>query len=288
MNTVLIYNPSSRGVARQPDRAEIAQKRLQVRGIETDLWPTKQPGHATTLARRAVHERKDLVIVCGGDGTIHEVINGLAETPTPLAIIPGGTANVLADALHIPFDLVKAVDRIGSGKPKQIALGKIGSKYFHSMVGVGLDASVVNGIHPKLKAAMGVGGFWVEGLKHLYSYRMPVFQTRLNGRDYMATWVVVSNVKKYGGRFRITPLADIGEGVLDVCVFTTRSKLRYAMYVPLAYFGWHLRDHSIVYEKAERVQMSGDAAIGVQADGEWIGTLPCEIQVVPNAMTIVA
>lgn len=287
MNAVLIYNPYSRRVTREPDRVEKARRLLQQRGIAVEPWPTRQAGHGTALARQAVQESKDLVIACGGDGTIHEVVNGLAETTTPLGIIPGGTANVLADELQIPLDLTSAVDRIVNGTSKRIALGKAGSRYFHTMAGIGLDASIVNSVNPKLKDAMGVGGFWIEGLKHIYSYRMPVFDVRVNGKQFQATWVVASNVKKYGGRFRITPRADIMEGILDVCIFTTRSKLRYMAYVPLAYPGWHVQDSRIGYEKAERIEVTGDAAVGVQADGEWIGTLPCTVQVVPKALTII-
>src|SRR6266852_1345213 len=128
MDAALIYNPYSRRMAKQPDRAQKIHQLLQQRGIQAELWPTKQPRHATALARQAVGARKDLVIVCGGDGTIHEVINGLAETRVPMAIVPGGTANVLAKELGIPLDLPQAVDRIVGGTATRVALGKAGSK----------------------------------------------------------------------------------------------------------------------------------------------------------------
>jgi YegS/Rv2252/BmrU family lipid kinase len=239
------------------------------------------------MVRRAVAKPTELIIAYGGDGTIHEVVCGMAETKVPLAILPGGTANVLAKELGIPRHLKRAVEAIASGVPQTITLGQGAGHYFHSMAGIGVDASIIKHLSPQLKTTLGIGGFWIEGLKHFYTYGMPLFRIVVDGMAYRASFAVIGNARNYGGNFVITPFASLTEDLFDVCIFTTRSKLKYAMYVPLAFFGGHLRFSDVIYLKAKRVSATSDTAIYVQMDGELVGSLPVELKPVSQALTVI-
>src|ERR1700737_5290392 len=119
---VLILNPHAGGGRRLPQLGE-ARRIFRNAGIETELQSTTAPGEATHLARNAVNQSRQLVIVCGGDGTVNEAVNGLACSQVPLAVLPGGTANVLAKELSIPWNLPRAAERIIHAKYRRMALG---------------------------------------------------------------------------------------------------------------------------------------------------------------------
>lgn len=286
MNAVLIYNPTARRIRGNVEKINLVYHLLFKNGIDAEPVATTKAGDATDMARRAVEQKKELIVVYGGDGTINEVVCGMAETSIPLAIIPGGTANVLARELGISWDVKAAIRVVANGEPKRITLGLGDGRYFHSMAGIGIDASIVKGVDPYLKDALGVGAFWVEGLRHFF-YDLPTFRILVDGKDYVSTFAVLGNTRSYGGRFVITPLANITEEVFDVCIFTTQSKLRYSMYLPLAFFGTHLRFPDVIYLKAQRVYAECEKPIYVQMDGELVGQLPMQFRTVPNALTVI-
>src|SRR5580692_12895441 len=121
-NAVLIVNPTAGGGRRVPQLDE-ARRIFRNAGIETELQNTTAAGEATIMARRAVDESRQLVIVCGGDGTVNEVVNGLACSQVPMAVLPAGTANVLAKELSLPWNLPRAAERVARARYRRIALG---------------------------------------------------------------------------------------------------------------------------------------------------------------------
>jgi len=125
-DALLIFNPTA-GRARELRRGalERARKVLARQGIESELARTAGPGMAPELARRAVRERRQMVIVCGGDGTLNEVVNGLAGSAIPLALLPAGTANVFAKELGLPWNIERAAELIGDSQRRRIALGHV-------------------------------------------------------------------------------------------------------------------------------------------------------------------
>src|ERR1700693_900717 len=166
------------------------------------------------MARRAVEESRQLVIVCGGDGTGNEVVNGLACSQVPLAVLPAGTANVLAKELGLPWNLPRAAERIVHAPYRRIALGLAipeqssgEPRYFLSVAGAGADGALVAAVRPEIKLKAGILAYWQEGLRQLSSYDFPLFRTMMadtgnGGID--ATLVIVGRTKNYGGPFKIT------------------------------------------------------------------------------------
>src|ERR1700684_1442018 len=180
-DALLIYNPTSgRRRHRRFVEVERAAHILKEQGIATELAPTTARASATKLSRQAVEERRGMVIACGGDGTINEIVNGLAMSNVPLALLPAGTANILAKELGVPWDIPHAARLIPSGVVRRIALGLAvpapdhlstslprAGRYFLCVAGAGPDGAIVNNVDEILKKNAGVVAYWVEGLKQL-------------------------------------------------------------------------------------------------------------------------
>ena len=186
-DAILIYNPTSGGNRhRRFSEVEQAARILKDEGIATELAPTTARASATQMARDAVAQRRGMVIVCGGDGTINEVVNGMAGSQVPMALLPAGTANILAKELGIPWDIPHAARLIRGGTVRRIALGLVetlngnhtehvppGGRYFLCVAGAGPDGAIVNGVDEELKKRAGHHCLLDRG-------RSPVLQLRFS------------------------------------------------------------------------------------------------------------
>jgi len=294
---LVIFNPAT-GPHRRQRMAELeaARRILAASGITARLSPTLAPGVASDLASQATRSGEELVIACGGDGTINEVANGLAGSQVPLAILPAGTANVLAKELGVPRSIPRAARLIPSGKLQRIALGLAsspelagGRRYFVCVAGAGPDGSMIYGVNQRMKQGVGAAAYWLEGLRHLFIYRMATFEVIAEGRKLEATFVTVSRTKNYAGPFRITTAADLYRPEFEVAVFTNRSRLRYLVHVPAVWLGLHRKMRDILFFSAEHVacRPGDNGPVYVQIDGEAAGRLPIEFRIVPDALTLV-
>jgi YegS/Rv2252/BmrU family lipid kinase len=293
---LIIFNPKAgraRGVIDR--RLERARAILAVHGVETELAITDVPGSATVLARQAVQDRRRLVIVCGGDGTLNEVANGLARSAVPLALLPAGTANVLAKELRLPWDVERAARLLVHSELRRIALGLVTTesgphhgRYFVSTSGAGPDGAIVNGVNNRLKAHTGTLAYWAEGFKQLARYRFPRFRVTVGDQTIDATLIIVGRTKHYGGPFRITTNADLYDDQFELMLCTARDPLTYLGYIPLLWAGQLRRTRQTYFLRATRVRCEPlDAEpVYLQADGEPAGTLPAEFHVVPDALTL--
>ena len=157
----MIFNPHAGGMQRGGRKIEFISDSLRALGVELQLLSTRAPGDATILARRLVESECPLVVACGGDGTINEIICGMAGSHVPLMIFPGGTANVLSNQIGLPKDLRHCVQLLRTGSLRRITLGKAGARHFAVMAGIGVDAGVVKAVDPALKRKIGQGAFWL-------------------------------------------------------------------------------------------------------------------------------
>src|ERR1700693_3339471 len=295
-DAALIFNPTAGGGRSGLHRLEEARRILSRAGIESSLRPTLARGDATRLAREAVAEGRDLVIVCGGDATINEAINGLAGSRVPLAVLPSGTANILAKELGLPWDVCKAAQLIPTGKPRRIALGLLSPttnagapRYFLCVGGAGPDGVMVYALDPGLKNKTGILAYWMEGFRQLFRYPFPRFRVISNGRAVEASMVVVGRTKHFGGPFRITTGADLFEDAFEVLVLTTRSRMRYLSYLPALWLGYLRRlDGVHTWKTAEReCHAVADGVAYAQVDGEASGRLGVKFSIVPDALTLI-
>src|SRR5215468_12563132 len=247
-NALLIHNPNAGGGG-SARRAQLDEARriLSARGIQADLAETTGPGEATEIARRAGADGRQLVIACGGDGTVNEVVNGLAGTQNghrvPMALLPAGTANVLAKELDLSWEIPAAADQIARGELKDIALGLATpleqpekARYFLSVAGAGPDGMIVYAIDLDLKARVGILAYWWQGACEVFRYKFPHFRVVGGGQKIDATLVVVGRTKHYGGPFKITTQADLYEDKFELCALETQSGFRYLSYLPSLWF----------------------------------------------------
>ncbi|HKW88821.1 MAG TPA: diacylglycerol kinase family protein [Candidatus Acidoferrales bacterium] len=302
-DAILIYNPTS-GSGRERRQRELAQAAeiLAAAGIRAELAATTRPGAATELARQAVRAGRELVIACGGDGTNNEIANGLAGSKVPMAVLPAGTANILAKELGIPWDIPAAARLIASGTRVRIALGAMSSRdaaqprgdaserrYFLCVAGAGPDGAIVCGVDSARKLRIGILEYWLQGLRQFFSCRFPEFQIASAEKTTAATLVVAGRTKYYGGPFRITTGASLFEDSFEIVAFTKRSRFLLALCLPAIWLGCLRRMPGIETWKTRRIscEAMGAGAILAQVDGEAAGTLPMEFRIVPDALTLV-
>jgi diacylglycerol kinase (ATP) len=289
----LISNPKTgRYASRRLRPIDELASSLESLGIAVDVKLTTGPGEATQFAARAARNGSSDIIVAGGDGTINEVIQGLAGTKARLAIIPRGTGNVLARELGLPLDDAQAIAVAAKGKSRKIYLGLAidettnESRHFVLMAGIGLDASVVRRVQPSLKKRIGRGAFWVSGLSHLATWDPRQFKLEIDGVEYNATFAAVGNAPRYGGDLAITPGARLDQREFEVCIIQTTSRLRYLHLLSHAMRNGMPRDNpEVQFVKAATVKAHGDAP--VQVDGELIGHLPMRFEIAPHSLEVV-
>ena len=293
-NAVIIYNPAAGRLRGRTRRLEKAQKILHAGGIEAELWGTTGPGAATALARQAVADGRGLVIVSGGDGTINEVVNGLAHSRVPLAVLPAGTANVLGKELELPWDVAEAAKRIAGATLRRIALGaavhpgrEAAPRYFISLAGAGPDGMMVYATSLSLKKRIGVLAYWWEGLRQGFLYKFPMFRVVSGGKEGTATILIIGRTKHYGGPIQVTTEASLFEDQFEV-VITDAGKARCLLSFPALLAARYRRLKHVRCWKCTSVRAEPwREAVHAQVDGEYIGTLPVEFRIVPDALTLV-
>jgi len=285
-----IYNPTSGGGRFRRDQRLIIES-LGVLGYHVQELPTKRAGHATELAAEAVADGAEVICAIGGDGTVNEVINGMAGSKAALAVIPTGTVNVFALELGIPLDPPDACRLAAGGHVIDVDLGLAGDRYFALMAGVGLDAAVVSTLNPFLKKALKEAAFAIHGVAKYFTDDMPLIRVQAEEECIDGYFVVLGNASNYAGSFGITPLADMRDGLLDVCVLTDKSFFEFAGYWVTALFGGAPQRAKVRYFRTRAASLSvapGEAGeVLVQTDGEPAGRLPLECRVVPHALRVI-
>lgn len=298
-NALLIHNPNAGNGGNQRRRVlDTARHIFASGGIEAELAETTGPGHATEIAARAAREGRGLVIACGGDGTLNEIVNGLAAHQNghrvPLALLPGGTANILAKELDLPWDIPSAAERLVRGQVKEIALGlatplekPTKKKYFLSVAGAGPDGMIVYSIDLDLKARVGILAYWWGGARQVFSYKFPHFRIVTNDEKIDASLVIVGRTKNYGGPFKITTGADLFEDHFELMALTTQSGLRYLSYLPSLLLGDLRETEGVHFWKANSVVCEPlENSIYAQVDGEPLARLPVEFRIIPRALKL--
>jgi YegS/Rv2252/BmrU family lipid kinase len=300
---LLLYNPlSGRRRGRRVNEVESAQAVLRGGGVEATTAATAGPGDAAQQVKQAIREGCDTVFACGGDGTVHDVVQGLVGTDAALGIIPLGTANSLAHDLGLPPSATGAVRATLTAKPRRISVGRVAyqnfqgnenSRYFVVTAGVGVDAHLFYKLNPVAKRHLGMAAYYAKAMQLWLTHRMETFEIDLQGeasRSEEVSQLLAVRIRDFGGVLReLAPGASLERDDLRLVLFHTRSRAAYFGYVLRGLMGAKWRIPGIELVHALRVNChSGNASsrIFVEADGELLGTLPVEISVVPDALTI--
>ncbi len=284
----LIINPASGTWLPRVD-ADVIRGRMARRGISLRVHRTRAPGDATEAAGRAVREGLDLVIAAGGDGTINEVINGLAGSEVPLAILPQGTENVLAQEFSIPLDLSHATDVMFEGYTVTVDLGVVRDRNFLLMVGIGLDAQVASEVDPLMKRIFGSAAYPLTALQTVITFEPCEMELSVEGESEprRGYFVIVGNSRNYAAGFKVTPLARLDDGKLDICVFKRRGLADLLRYVVATAQLKQLDLEDVEYVQAGAVRIRSPEKLPVHADCEIVGTTPVDIRCAPGALRLV-
>jgi YegS/Rv2252/BmrU family lipid kinase len=313
----LLYNPESGGSrARRQAELETALALLRGANVEAQLVLTDSRAHAKEKAREAVLAGFDTIFACGGDGTIHNVIQVLANTSTALAILPMGTANALAHDLGLPMKVAAAARAALDAAPRRIALGQIQcldlegqprTRFFIVAAGAGVDAHLFYRLRTGTKQRMGMAAYYAKAWQLWFSYPMIRFQVEFSetapgdSRRAEVTELMAVRIRNFGGVLQeLAPGASLDRNDLRLVFCSTASRLAYLLYVTrgLLRRNWKVPGidlaHSVrvscQYRRCSASEGSPQTqpVVYAEADGELVGTLPAEITIVPEALTLLA
>ena len=311
----LLYNPDSGGSRRRREsELNSVLAVLEEGGVDATLIPAHSRAHAEEKARQAVLAGCDTIFACGGDGTIHNIIQVLANTQVALAVLPMGTANALAHDLGLPMNIVGAANAALVGKPRRVALGQIRyqdfsgnscSRYFVIAAGMGVDAAMFHALTSETKRRMGMLAYYAKCWHLWFSYAMTRFQIEYTASQPTAngpsrvqvTEMMAVRIRNFGGVLKeFAPGASLDRGDVRLILCRTASRFAYLAYVTCRLLRVNCNIPGIdlvhasktVCQTISSLDGSSPAKIYVEADGELLGTLPAEISVVPHALTIIS
>jgi YegS/Rv2252/BmrU family lipid kinase len=293
VRAAVIFNPTAKG-----DKARTFRESLDTIAKHCTLKRTQTPGDATRLAAEAINEGHDTLIAAGGDGTLNEVLNGLAQTPgglekTRLGVLPLGTVNVFARELGLPTHPPAAWPVLLAAAERQIDLpyaewtssGQLQRRYFVQLAGAGLDSRAIELTSWSLKKKLGPIAYIVAGLKALAGTPANL-QARTATQSASGQLVLIGNGRLYGGSFRVFPQADLADGQLDICVFPKVN------WFTLIRCGTSLLIRQVVPEKcvvrlrAPSVALTAENPTRFEVEGELAEQLPVTFSVLPKALRV--
>jgi len=228
------------------------------------------------------------VLVLGGDGTFNEAANGMVGSAVPMAILPGGTANVLAMELGLGSGVERAAQKLATSLEKRISIGRISypdgaQRHFFMMGGVGLDAAIVRGVHPGLKARAGKLAYWVAGLSR-FAQPVEQFEACVSGQPGRFGFALASRVRNYGGDLEIASGSSLLSDEFEVVLFRGSNPLRYAAYMLAVGMRKVQAMPGVTTVRATSLEFAEGAHI--QIDGEYAGRTPARFEIVPDALTL--
>jgi len=287
---LIVHNPAAGWRRTERFRQTVAQ--LERHGCAVTERATTGPGDAEAIAVAAADV--DIMVVAGGDGTVNEALNGLLRRPggiLPLAVIPLGTANVLAGELGLPTDPEGAARAIAHGRIVTAHLGRCTydgrSRSFALMAGAGFDAQAVARVRTRVKRKLGKGAYVLAGLEAAARYRFPRLRVQLDGASYGCAQVVVCKGHFYAGRYVLAPDVRPWLPAFHAVLFDRPGRVnaaRYAFGMQLGRLG-DMPDVRVV--PARSVSIDGPAGDPVQGDGDLLGRLPVEIDLLESAARFV-
>lgn len=299
---LFIVNPASnRGTAAQ--LIPHIQKALSDRSITCDFRQTERPGDATLIARQYARDY-ELIIAVGGDGTTHEVVNGLlhakfgdghGEAIGALGIVPVGSGNDFVKMIGIPSDPDAATEILLAGNTIRMDVGEIvvdndHIRFFNNNIGIGFDA-YVNNESLKIKYIRGFAMYLAAALKSIFAYKHPLIRYSNNGVFHEERILLVNtgNGACSGGGFYITPDAKINDGVLDVCVIKSMNKFEILTNLPKTMNGSHVGMDCVHMYKTHELTIESEDGLPIHADGEVVAmnARHIYIKVLPAALDVV-
>ncbi len=280
---LVIHNPTSGWRKRRYFHQVLGA--LRALGCGVVVQATRKPGDARRLAAAA--RDCDVLVAAGGDGTINEVLGGLTGKDIPLAVIPLGTANVLAWELGMVRGPEAVARAIARGPVVEGWLGCVNGKPFSLMLGAGFDAFVVARVDLRVKRWLRQGAFALAGCIAAASFGRRHYRVEIDGAAYDAASVVVAKGRRYGGRFVLAPSARISDPSFQVCLFERSGPWAMLCYGFGFLTGRLERQNGVRIVPGRQIRIEAAAREPVQADGELVAQLPVDITLDPQPVRYV-
>jgi YegS/Rv2252/BmrU family lipid kinase len=260
---------------------------LRQRGYRIETFFTRSAGDANRRAR-CIEPEFSTLIVAGGDGTLNEVLNGLPDpSGIPIALLPTGTANILAHDLALPNRPEAVAQAIEQGGVQWLDMGLVGGHRFLMLVSAGIDAMVTEAVRRRRGQSFGYAGYVLPVLRVLLRYRVPQLRVTVDEQaSFRGAFVIVSNTRNYGGIFTFADRARCDSGHFDVCIFPKGTVLGLSTYYLAALRGRVSRRTEVNYLTGRRIRIESKEPVPVQVDGDAFGTTPVCVELMPSAVPV--
>ncbi|MGJ9382113.1 diacylglycerol kinase [Salipaludibacillus sp. CF4.18] len=286
----LIYNPSS-GREQIKKHLPYILETLEEAGYEASAHATTGLDSAKHAAALACERGFDLIIAAGGDGTIHEVVNGMSEQENRpvLGVLPGGTTNDFARALHIPKSIEEATKILVNGREQTVDIGKVGSKYFINIAGAGSLTELTYEVPSRLKTMMGQVAYYVKGFEKLPRIKPTQVTIEYDGKWFEGEIMLflVSNTNSVGGFEKLAPDAYLNDGMFDLLIVKKTNLADVVRITSAALRGDHINDDKVIYVQASRIKVRSEDDMQLNLDGEFGGSLPDEFVNLHNHINMI-
>jgi YegS/Rv2252/BmrU family lipid kinase len=293
-SAIIVANPTSGSYMQNRLQIEETIDYLRQHGWQADLCLTKAAGDARKFAREAVEQHISVVVAVGGDGTINEIIQELANSDTALGVLPSGTVNVWARETGIPLDNKAAREILLHGRTRHIDLGQMGDRYFLLMAGIGFDGEVTRTVEKKSVKRFGVLGYFFVGTWFGLSYPSFRVTVQMGERTFRtnAIQIIVGNTQLYAGAIKYTWQAKCDDGLLDVCILRKQNTFgRIAIAIDFILHREQRRNW-VQYETCTDIKIRTRRRVAVQIDGDSAGNTtrsfpPVTFRVAPDALKVI-
>ncbi len=303
----LIYNPASgQHSARRKAAIDRALEVLRHAGLVAEAITTTGAGSATEQARLAIDAGFDTIMACGGDGTVHEVLQSLVGTDVNLGVVPLGTANALAADLGLIGSPADAVSKLLKASPTCVSVGRIHfrdsdgenrSRYFTVAAGVGADALLMSRLDVRLKRRLGYVLYMIEATRILFTHGFPLFEAVIpaNGNDgaraIEVSQLLAVRVRSFGGALKnLAPGASLRNGNLTMLAFKTQNRFRYLLFLLAVLVRRHTFKREVELVETHSIECrpcdGNKEELFVEADGEVLGRLPVKLEVTPHSLML--
>ena len=287
-NIYFIINPISGGVSKDL-LPELIHQNLDIRKYSPTIIFTAYPGHAKVLAVEAIANSIDIVVAVGGDGTINEIGSQLVHSSVALGIIPSGSGNGLARHMGIPLDTISAIKYLNTATISKIDVGQINDRYFFCTSGIGFDAHVSHQF--AALTTRGLWGYFKLSVLSFLKYQPAKYHLEIDGKrvDYKAFLITFANASQFGNNAYIAPLAEISDGLIDVCIMRPFSALE-GILVAIKLFSntIHKTGYVTIY-KAKNIILTRADEGAAHVDGEAVTMSEVlQVSILPKALNILS
>ncbi|MBN1889342.1 MAG: diacylglycerol kinase family lipid kinase [Thermoflexales bacterium] len=294
----IIVNPVS-GNGKTGQRWAGIEERLRLEGAQMEIAFSQEPGHATYLAGQAVRAGERTIVSAGGDGTLNEVLNGLAvgeqfDPELRLGIIPSGTGTDFVRGLGLTRDPLEAALRLLKAEARCVDVGRIRcrlgqgeiTRFFINAAGLGFDGEVCDRVNRSSKVLGGTTPYLAQLLLSLFAYRNKHVRWALDGqeRSEVLNSIIVANCRYFGGGMHVSPHSQVDDGLFHVITLGDLGKIEFLVAVPRVYNGSHLSHPKVKEYVGREIRVEAAERMFVQAEGELVGEAPATFTLLPGAL----